>query len=385
MKFRILNRCNDIEPPFRKAMINLLSVKGDTLILGYGYMSDIIIRDTEIIESIKEGFKGESNANIIIVGKYGTNPSCDSLVLWNIAETLFNSFNKTSPKGLLKVNIEVLIAKDDRYHKKIAIKTKGKGLPGAVILGSSNFSANTISIGNSNFNQEIDILFWRRENDEKFQATQEYMKKNSEIIDEIIDKEINDCYCAAVEKGFLENITSISRLKKKDLIERMKPTEENRFIKEKIKYIEKLQEQHEKIKSDICCYNINLQYGVDISVYKFIEQIINELYDNKNDFLKIYPNIDSKVPVKKLNEYYLDFMNKYIESKEKDYLKLNLDLFNKLVCSKKCTELNDIFLGKGKEVCKSDLNFKKDIWKIVIVLKYEIGGKKLGTGLMNLL
>lgn len=76
MKFEIINRTNELTPPFRQKLLKLLSIHGEQLILGYGYLDENMI-DADFIQNMQVGFKNISNPEIIIIGKHWSNSSCN--------------------------------------------------------------------------------------------------------------------------------------------------------------------------------------------------------------------------------------------------------------------------------------------------------------------
>lgn len=158
MKFEIISRTNELTPPFRTKLLKLLSIPGEQLILGYGYLDDNMI-NAEFIKNMQIGFQNTLYPEVIIIGKHASNSTCN-----------FNSYIQTCKKiksNIPYANVRLLIAKKENYHKKVAIKSsKSYGsmvIPNVSIIGSSNLTRPTFACLNANdkFNQEIDIVFWR--------------------------------------------------------------------------------------------------------------------------------------------------------------------------------------------------------------------------------
>lgn len=174
MKYKILNRTNQDTPPFRNELLELLKVKGEQLILGYGYLDENVV-DKTFIDSIIDGFSGILKNEIIIIGKHASNKTCN-----------LNSYIETCKKmqdRMPYANIKLLIAKKENYHKKVAIKSSkscyGDIIPSMCIIGSSNLTKPTFADKYPNFNQELDIVFWRNNIYEKINC-EEALEDESE-------------------------------------------------------------------------------------------------------------------------------------------------------------------------------------------------------------
>lgn len=181
MRCIILNRV-DGKSLYKRALHEVLKTKGDTLILGYGYISDNIFLEETFIRAVKEGFNGTNEINeIILVGC--KNVDCRDYI--NVAEKLEENFKGVVIKLLIKdwedskyldknTNEKIRRA----YHKKVAIKLdrrKNENDDYTIkigLLGSSNLtnpayrdSTETYidkygKITNYEVNSELDILMW---------------------------------------------------------------------------------------------------------------------------------------------------------------------------------------------------------------------------------
>lgn len=269
MKFEIINRTNELTPPFRQKLLKLLSIHGQQLILGYGYLDENMI-DDDFIKNMKLGFNGISNPEIIIIGKHGSNSSCN-----------FNSYMQTYQKikrSIPHANVRLLIAKKENYHKKVAIKSNksydSTVIPNICIIGSSNLTRPTFEDKYPYFNQELDIVFWR----------------------DISSKEIQ-------EEKELEC------------------------------------EQNE----------LQLNYGVDVQVYWYLEKIYDDI-KNTTDFVECHFSLYSDVPIDILIEKYNYIKSDLsVDEKGRKYLEQCYDKFLMIIYSKTVEELHDYFLRDSKE------------------------------------
>ena len=116
MRFALLNRVGT-KSYYKRALHEVLKTKGDTLLLGYGYLNDELFnKDHNLLNSIDEGFRGINEyKQIILVGSY----HLDYNEFKNAAEKIHNH----NPSIEIKLIIKKLNHYNSRkYHKKIAIK-----------------------------------------------------------------------------------------------------------------------------------------------------------------------------------------------------------------------------------------------------------------------
>ena len=66
MRCIILNRVDEISL-YKRALHKVLKTRGNTLILGYGYISDGIFSEETFIKAIEEGFNDTNEINEIIL------------------------------------------------------------------------------------------------------------------------------------------------------------------------------------------------------------------------------------------------------------------------------------------------------------------------------
>lgn len=371
MKYRVLNKCNQSNPPFRKAMLNLLSLKANNLLLGYGYMSDIIVTDNEFIKAIKEGFKDVENPSITIIGKYGFNEKCTIEVLESNADKIRDYLKADG----IDVDIRILVSRNEDYHKKIAIKKNNYSIPEAVIIGSSNFSAKTIAISN-NTNQEVDILFWRSNDqcNKRFLLTKEELEQENNLLKKEINESIEYIYDSAVSSGFIKGFTNISIFKKRQAIENMSHDDKTNVLIEQYRNIQRLGDYLEENKLRLNNFNLDIQFSVNINILTFVQEVSNEIYDPKKRFDKIYPVKDSSVKIDELTKYYDDFRSRYIKVNDKNakMLDLNRQLFQIAIRSCSKDELIKIFNGEDYH------------WKFKSMGKYSIETENLFRNLRDI-
>lgn len=184
MRFALLNRVGT-KSYYKRALHEVLKTKGDTLLLGYGYLNDELFnKDHNLLNSIDEGFRGINEyKQIILVGSY----HLDYNEFKNAAEKIHNH----NPSIEIKLIIKKLNHYNSRkYHKKIAIKynraknNKGNN-PIIALLGSSNFTSSAYDDGLDK-NQELDVLIWNpfvinEQNEklilEKIELNEDYIEK----------------------------------------------------------------------------------------------------------------------------------------------------------------------------------------------------------------
>ncbi|MGL5315552.1 MAG: hypothetical protein ACRC92_20025, partial [Peptostreptococcaceae bacterium] len=171
----ILYRCDDKISPFTSSIYELFKAKGDTLILGYGYMKksifdkrykredendtkeDIYIRECKTYtrekfkESILKGFEDIKNPTIKLIGCL--NEANQKKELVNFGFELEKLLDDDS------IKIEIYITKNKDYKSKIAIKLDNNNIK-MMIKGNSNITTTTLWHVNNNYNSDIDIMYY---------------------------------------------------------------------------------------------------------------------------------------------------------------------------------------------------------------------------------
>ena len=142
---------------FRRALNQLMSTRGETLILSTGYISSSLFNDynhDDFFNAINDGFKNFPYTEIIIIGGM-----FDS-----------NLKNQYQFEGFIKYliylgyKVTYYKPKNPNWHAKIAMKLTNK-TPVIAIIGSSNLTAPAYAeyqdiYKNYKFNVESDLLIW---------------------------------------------------------------------------------------------------------------------------------------------------------------------------------------------------------------------------------
>lgn len=172
MGMKILFRENSLNSPFRAALCNLISIKGNKLVLTTGYVNPYVPSKTyyqDLLNSIESGFASvdEDICKIIVIGGMirhklpgssgvegicncdscpacsysastatGKCPQCD---FRKFLINLRGSLDTISRKIKKNIVLEYYRSKNNRFHGKIAIKLDNDN-PMAAIVGSSNLT-----------------------------------------------------------------------------------------------------------------------------------------------------------------------------------------------------------------------------------------------------
>lgn len=199
MRCIILNRVDEISL-YKRALHKVLKTRGNTLILGYGYISDGIFSEETFIKAIEEGFNDTNEINeIILLGC----KDIDCRKYIRAAKKLEEKFKGVVIKLLIK-DWEDSKFKDKKtkenlrraYHKKVAIKLDRKkdenddytikiGLLGSSNLTNpayrDNIEKHYGKVWKYETNSELDILIWNpNEIDEDFKIN---INKESEKLE----------------------------------------------------------------------------------------------------------------------------------------------------------------------------------------------------------
>ena len=259
--------------------------------------------------------------------------------------------------------------------KRLQLKKNNYSIPEAVIIGSSNFSAKTIAISN-NTNQEVDILFWRSNDqcNKRFLLTKEELEQENNLLKKEINESIEYIYDSAVSSGFIKGFTNISIFKKRQAIENMSHNDKTNVLIEQYRNIQRLGDYLEENKLRLNNFNLDIQFSVDINILTFVQEVSNEIYDPKKRFDKIYPVKDSSVKIDELTKYYDDFRSRYIKVNDKNakMLDLNRQLFQIAIRSCSKEELIKIFNGEDYH------------WKFKSMGKYSIETENLFRNLRDI-
>lgn len=387
MRFRILNRTTADKPPFREALLKLFETPGEELVLGYGYMStEATVDDSEFITSIEKGFKGVEKPKITIIGKHHSNKNSNTATYIDTAKNI--------EKSIVGSTVKVLLVSDDNYHKKIAIKyiidKDGDKIPQACIIGSSNLSKATFAVGYTDYNQELDILFWNKSYDKQFIKTlQEYIDeansiieliklKETDIIEICIENEIQGIeeiigykynvdftYSQYEIEKYYDIINTIDEEVSKENLDLEIQISINKILQDMRKLVDELKYYFEEIDN----YNIKIKFSVDYGIYYFLKDI-NEDIVSKKQVGQVYPSMYSDVPVDKLLSEY-DNIIKYmkLDDKYKDQVEMFLRLNSR---SEIVRFLNETFI--------------KDNWLFVhLNSKSEKDGERIKDKLLGLI
>lgn len=194
MGMQILHRKYAFDNPFRRALCQLMSLEGDTLILSTGFATDSIFNSynrTDFIDSIKNGFVNTKNPQVIAIGGMLRNQSSR-----NEFEAFLNEFSKALTA--YNYTLKFYRANNDKWHSKVALKLKN-GRPFAGIIGSSNLTGPAFSVYTNNtnystyFNYESDIYIWNNYMLKGFKGIRN-KKYTKEELNEEREKVINDLY-----------------------------------------------------------------------------------------------------------------------------------------------------------------------------------------------
>ena len=166
MKFALLNRVGE-KSYYKRALHEVLKTKGDTLLLGYGYLKHYLFdknqktKVSELLDSIFEGFTGVTDyKQIILVGS----STLDYDEFKIAAEKIHNHNPSVEVKLIIKKEYQINNDYRRGYHKKIAMKYNSNknnrgNEPIIALLGSSNLTGSAYNDGLNN-SQELDILIW---------------------------------------------------------------------------------------------------------------------------------------------------------------------------------------------------------------------------------
>lgn len=179
MGMKILLRTMESNP-FSKYLIQLCEVKGDVLILAYGFMYSNLIIKTTLIESIDNGFSKydkDSPKKLILLGGYFEKCECKSGSTCTYCQfkqfsgyclEFFNGKLKNKPISK-EVEVHILLhsslpnlSKLSKWHGKIAMKIDTDFEEESVLatmIGSSNLSVPALDY-NDNSSSECDIYTW---------------------------------------------------------------------------------------------------------------------------------------------------------------------------------------------------------------------------------
>lgn len=204
MRFTTIYRDKLENNSFMDALMCICSIKGNVLVLGYGYTNDNIFEDKTLVErfrtSINSGFKDIDNPQIIVIGCKGTQSIYKekNKEKFKLETEKYKDFILKLKEVINndKVNITGCLANKHNFHNKIAFKTDNKTIK-ALMTGSSNLTKSSLYIeGYKFFNKENDILFW----DENELRDEKY------ILEEIKKKILCNNDCSKYEDYFLKNL-----------------------------------------------------------------------------------------------------------------------------------------------------------------------------------
>lgn len=309
---------------FRPALLNLCKTKGNSLILGYGYLSLDVISDEKFIKQISEGFKDCNEPQIIIIGCKDKD-----FVNYIIAGSYLKSFVEKelekNKKDKIYVEVSVYIKKKDRYrtyHKKIAIKrdkTNNHSEIHRCILGSSNLTKGPFNDGN--LNQEVDIYMWNS------------FKINKEEEDQIV----TEC-CSNKDKYFevLKSYRDIDCICKKQ--------------------------------------NIGLNLTLDLELLEIIDEIDNLVNNNFKLVYRKYNRTDKFCDFEDIKDCDINklFENIY-KSNNNDIISISLAYLLKYIYIEDDTEFENIYNKIFDRV--ADKNTKKQL--LMAIKKLEIKGEDI--------
>lgn len=192
MAMKILLRTRQNHIPFRNYLLQLAQIKGDTLILAYGYIQEAITAEI-LIDEIDKGFNFSSDTQkriILIGGQFDNSHITDDSVCvnnygqvnprakcWRCHFDKFHQYCDDFFKGLKtkkplshNVVVEKIYAHNqlpalntlNKWHAKIAVKLDNNSQPKvlASMIGSSNLTLPPFSLSHSAPNVECDIYSW---------------------------------------------------------------------------------------------------------------------------------------------------------------------------------------------------------------------------------
>lgn len=279
MKFLILNRTGDTSY-YKRALHEVLRTKGNTLLLGYGYISEKLFNNNpELLNSISEGFSNmdKEYKQIILVGS----KTDDYTEFKNVAQKIHNHDKNIEIKLIIKKANQFGSRK---YHKKIAMKydrakNDKSNTPIIALLGSSNCTCPAYDDGLDK-NQELDLLIW-----------------NPFIIDlqeEVILDNIE------LNKDFIECFDKNSELQRKSNTLLKSSTYKIDFklsfqLEEIIKEIDNF--EHNNFFIDSCLvdfshvqikdfFSVNTNFLTSLTNSIIIKQLKDEIIKNKQDYKK---------------------------------------------------------------------------------------------------
>lgn len=140
---------------FRENLLRLIETpRSDGLIICSGYISigsRYSILDDLLLDAIVKNCK-----NVITVGAMFFNPDAKK-----------RYYHFVSTLSMSGVNIHPFIAKNNKWHAKIAMKIR-EDKPVAALIGSSNLTAPAYRENYTAFNHECDVLIWENAHDLNF-------------------------------------------------------------------------------------------------------------------------------------------------------------------------------------------------------------------------
>ncbi|RKF52133.1 hypothetical protein BCY92_03680 [Bacillus wiedmannii] len=293
MGIEITIRTNSNISYFQKNLRKLIETKNtDTLLLSSGFFQQSILEDKKLVSLINKHC-----AKLILIGA--------QTVERNTGDQTYNNYRHFARYlvcNTKKVNISIYMAKEKKWHGKIALKIDDK-TPLVGIAGSSNLTEPAYSDDCENFNYETDVLIWAPEVDDVFSySTNEYLDSNdifppmiTELKEGIIQKNEKDrlkgLYDIIMNGSILEPVNFFS-VEEDAVIGAIKAFEQNTDIKNFVNCIKVINDNAQKL-SFQCCDYVRVYYINPVSNFINSNSTINN--ERKTKIINLLRGLEAKL------------------------------------------------------------------------------------------
>lgn len=164
MGVQILIRESETFSPFKKALYDLMSFKGDEVYICVGYAYENVLKGDDLFKSIAIGFKKVTNPKVTFFGgMYNSKQKNTRKDFLSFCESFKSKFKELFPEINVTFSIIPYNSIDSLWHGKLYIKLNNKQ-PIGIIIGSSNLSKPALDLNHEKrYNEEVDLFIWNND------------------------------------------------------------------------------------------------------------------------------------------------------------------------------------------------------------------------------